>query len=53
MRVEQLRRVLDVVAQIQRNSGRLEEAQALVKLSSVLRVADKEQVAKTVEKLKR
>ena len=53
MKIAQLRRVLDTVAKIQYKAGRSTEAEALSKLALALKAADKEQVAKAVEKLTR
>jgi hypothetical protein len=51
MKIAQLRRVLETVADIHESGNRRDQAELLRKLSAALKMADKEQVTKTVEKL--
>lgn len=52
MKVEQLRRVLARFVHLHRKGGQSAEADALEKLSRAISAADKEQVAKVVEKVR-
>ena len=51
MKISQLRGVLNAMAAVHSKSGRTHDAEALRKLAEALKPADKEQVAKLVEKL--
>lgn len=52
MKISQLRALLEALARQRRASGRVAEAEALVKLSATLQSSDRLTVAKVVEKLR-